>query len=136
MEYVGEDVEGPSRVLIAAGIIVVIGIILFVLISIFYKPSSKEEGNEDLQDIGGPSKYAPGRGPLGPERGRRGPPDRVRGGRVERERGGMRRASPRPESMEQAHRGRDVRRAPAAPDHLRPGGRQREVRRAPPRRYQ
>jgi hypothetical protein len=120
-------------VIVLAGIIIVLGLNWFV------KPNRQESREADLQDIGAPSRYSPGKGPLGPER-RRGPPERVRGGRLEREREPPRgrepkRAPPRHEDREPGPRDRGVRRARPAPDHLRPGGRQREVRRAPPRRY-
>jgi hypothetical protein len=132
VEYEEKEKETDyiSAILIVI-IIIFAGIFLVLGISWFIKPGKKEQG-EDLEGIGAPTRYSPGRGPLGPERGA------VRGGRMAREelppRGGMRRAPPKPESRGPPPRGDGVRRAPPAPDHLRPGGRQREVRRAPPRR--
>jgi len=117
-------------VIVLAIVVILVGYFMFI------KPA-KQVQEEDLEGIGGPSRYAPGRGPLGPER-RKGPSERVRGGRMQREelppRGGGRRAPPRPESQGPPPRNDGIRRAREAPDHMRPGGRQREVRRAPPRR--
>jgi len=136
IEYRKEEDQGFSSIWLAAIIIIVFGILIVIAISIFYKPSENEE--EDLQDIGAPRRYSPGRGPLGPERERS---SEIRGGRLgpgedrePRGRSGIRRAPSRPESEGPGPRGKEIRRAPPAPDHLRPGGRQREVRRAPPRR--
>jgi hypothetical protein len=142
LEHEPDEVEADLITIVLIIIIVIVaGIIIYLAITWFVKPGKKED-TEDLEGIGAPSRYAPGRGPLGPER-RRGPPEGVRGGRMPREelppRGGMRRAPPAPDHIRPGGGGgRDVRRAPPAPDHLRPGGgrgKEREVRRAPPRRY-
>ncbi len=136
LEYEEEEKETDylSAILIVI-IIIFAGIFVFLGISWFIKPGKKEQG-EDLEGIGAPTRYSPGRGPLGPERGGSAP---VKGRRMPREelpaREGMRRAPPRSENRGPAPRGDGVRRAPPAPDHLRPGGRQREVSRAPPRIY-
>lgn len=116
-EYVkpGDDEADPILVYIAA-VIVVILIIVMVLLIVFYKPSPDDQ--TDLQDIGAPTKYRAGKGPLGPKKvpitsrmdrsGRDVFDDIDRKDRVRR--GEVRRAPPRPRSMGPPPR--DVRRAP------------------------
>ncbi|MFO8050693.1 MAG: hypothetical protein R6V01_03230 [Thermoplasmatota archaeon] len=120
LEYVPDEKQedSPALVFIAASIVVVLIIVLLLLL-IFYKPTPEDKKDGELQDIGSPSRYKAGKGPLGPRKVPiTGKLDRPRSGKVfhdidEREknrRGNVRRAPPRPRSMGEPPR--DVRRAP------------------------